>query len=62
MITFEEAIATVERGDKPSILLGNGFSRAWNNDIFNYANLLEAADFGHRDIEIHYQGVFRNLY
>lgn len=45
MISFDEAMATVEDGDKPSILLGNGFSRAWRNDIFNYANLLDAADF-----------------
>ena len=52
MITFEEAMATVETGDTPSLLLGNGFSRAWDNDIFNYANLLEAADFDAREIEI----------
>ena len=52
MISFDEAMATVEDGDKPSILLGNGFSRAWQNDIFNYANLLDAADFTEREVEI----------
>jgi len=52
MITFEEAIATVEEGEKPSVLLGNGFSRAWDDSIFNYANLLEAADFDAREAEI----------
>lgn len=52
MITFEDAMATVEDGDKPSLLMGNGFSRAWRNDIFDYANLLDAADFDNRDAEI----------
>lgn len=52
MITFDEAMASVEDGDKPSILLGNGFSRAWRDDIFNYENLLEAADFGGRETEV----------
>ncbi|GJL73382.1 MAG: hypothetical protein NMNS01_25810 [Nitrosomonas sp.] len=53
MITFSEALATVEDGAKPSLLLGNGFSRSWRNDIFNYANLLEAADFKDREPELH---------
>lgn len=52
VISFEEAMNSVEDGDKPSILMGNGFSRAWRNDIFNYANLLEAASFKDREIEI----------
>jgi hypothetical protein len=52
MISFDEAMARVEDGDKPSILLGNGFSRAWRNEIFNYANLLDAADFKDREVEI----------
>lgn len=42
----------VEVGGKPTLRLGNGFSRAWNNEIFNYESLLEAADFGDRDREI----------
>ena len=45
-------MATVEDGDKPSILLGNGFSRAWRNEVFNYANLLDVADFTDREAEI----------
>ncbi len=52
VLTFAEAMECVEEGGKPSLLLGNGFSRAWNNDIFRYASLLEAADFGDRDREI----------
>lgn len=52
LLTFNEAMERVEEGGKPSILLGNGFSRAWNNDIFNYHSLLEAADFGGRNREL----------
>ena len=52
MISFDEAMATVEDGDKPSILLGNGFSRAWRNEVFNYANLLNVATFTDRGAEI----------
>jgi len=52
MISFDEAMAMVEDGGKPSILLGNGFSRAWRNEVFNYANLLEVADFTDREDEI----------
>lgn len=52
MLTFAEAIGRVEEGGKPTVVLGNGFSRAWNNDIFNYANLLDAANFGERDQQI----------
>jgi hypothetical protein len=35
-------------GSGTSILLGNGFSQAWNPEIFSYENLLERADFGDR--------------
>lgn len=52
MLTFAEAIERVEVGGKPSLVTGNGFSRAWSNGIFNYASLLEAANFGERDNEI----------
>ncbi len=52
MISFLEAIqGPVARG-KPSILFGNGFSRAWNNKIFSYENLLGAADFGGRGSDL----------
>lgn len=56
MITFQEAFESIGTGTKPSILLGNGFSRSWRNDIFNYENLLAAADFQERDTKI------RNLF
>ena len=49
MLTFREAIESIDEGEKPSILLANGFSQAWDPDIFNYQNLLDAADFGDRE-------------
>ncbi len=49
LLTFEQAVARVEAGGRPALLMGNGFSRALRNDIFNYANLLDQADFGGRD-------------
>lgn len=49
MKTFQEALDSVDEDSKPSIVLANGFSQAWNAQIFNYENLLEAADFGDRD-------------
>lgn len=52
MQTFQEAMGSVDEDSKPSILLANGFSQAWNAQIFNYENLLEAADFGDRDAVI----------
>jgi len=49
MLTFEEAISSIDADEKPSILLANGFSQAWNPEIFNYSNLFNAADFGERE-------------
>ena len=49
MLTFQDAIKSINEGERPSILLANGFSQAWDSSIFNYANLLEAADFGERN-------------
>ncbi|MCE9686143.1 DUF4917 family protein [Shewanella sp. AS16] len=59
MLTFQEAIDTLDEDEKPSILLANGFSQAWDAAIFNYANLLEAADFGDRERVI--RPLFENL-
>jgi uncharacterized protein DUF4917 len=56
VLTFEEAIESMEEDETASILIANGFSQAWNAEIFNYANLLEAADFGERE------GVIRPLF
>lgn len=47
--TFEDAFNTLQPGDIPSILLANGFSQAWDHNIFNYQNLLQQANFGSRD-------------
>lgn len=49
MLTFDKAFTSLDKADSPAILLGNGFSQAWNAGIFNYANLLAIADFGPRD-------------
>jgi hypothetical protein len=49
LLTFEQALGRVDAGGRPSLLIGNGFSRAFRDDIFNYANLLERADFGPRE-------------
>lgn len=49
MQTFREAMDTIDEDSKPSIVLANGFSQAWDAKIFNYANLFEAANFGDRD-------------
>ncbi|KRB97284.1 DUF4917 family protein [Duganella sp. Root198D2] len=59
MLTYAEALERVGEGERPSVILGNGFSRAWRDDIFNYANLLDAANFGPRDDQI--RELFRRL-
>lgn len=59
MLTYNEALERLEEGERPSVILGNGFSRAWRNDIFNYANLVEAAKFGARDENI--RSLFQRL-
>lgn len=50
--TFEDTLAQLNEWERPAILLANGFSRAWNNRIFNYENLFEEAQFGERDQEL----------
>lgn len=45
MLSFAESWEQVGDSDA-SILLGNGFSQAWNPEIFSYENLFECADFG----------------
>lgn len=47
--TFEDKYRSIELESKPSILLANGFSQAWEHRIFNYQNLLQKANFGERD-------------
>lgn len=57
--TFEDAFDKLEPGEKPSILLANGFSQAWDRNIFNYQNLLQKASFGSRDTLI--KEIFNNF-
>lgn len=52
MLTFDEALSTLPSGPLPAVLLGNGFSQAWNASIFNYASLFQVASFGDRDVQI----------
>lgn len=59
MLTYQEALKSIDREERPSLLLGNGFSQAWNKETFNYANLLEKANFGPRDAII--KSLFANL-
>lgn len=46
LITFDQALARCSADVRPSLLLGNGFSRGWRDEIFNYSSLLQRADFG----------------
>ncbi|MBY7733047.1 DUF4917 family protein [Vibrio splendidus] len=50
--TFEAKLDSLEVEETPSVLLANGFSQAWNHNIFNYENLLQKAHFGARDRNI----------
>ncbi len=59
MKTFQEAINLLDEDEKNSIILANGFSQAWSPQIFNYSNLLVAADSGDRDSVI--RPLFENL-
>lgn len=52
MQTFDEVFATIPDGILPTILLGNGFSQAWDASIFNYASLFQVANFDDRDAQI----------
>jgi hypothetical protein len=52
MLTFDEAFAALVPDSEPAILLGNGFSQAWNAAIFNYASLLQVANFEDREDQI----------
>lgn len=59
MLKFQEAIESLDGDEKASILLANGFSQGWDAKIFNYANLLDAANFGGREKVI--RALFKNL-
>lgn len=50
--TYQQTVDALPEGVTPSILLGNGFSQAWNPNIFNYDNLLDRSNFGERDNQI----------
>lgn len=45
MKSYEDVQKELVGVASPALLVANGFSQAWNSDIFNYANLYEKADF-----------------
>jgi hypothetical protein len=45
LLTFEQALGKIPDGGRRHLLLGNGFSRAWDNNIFDYRALLKQDDF-----------------
>ena len=47
LMTFEEALKATE-GQRRSLLMGNGFSIAYDRSIFNYKALFDSADFSKR--------------
>ena len=59
MLTFQEALDILDEGEVPSIIIANGFSQSWKDDIFNYSNLYSQADFGGRGEVI--QSLFEQL-
>lgn len=58
METFAH-ILEITDGQNRQLLLGNGFSQAFSEQIFNYKNLLDSADFGSRSEKI--KKVFHEL-
>lgn len=58
MKTFSQVLEETDRGAR-NLLLGNGFSRSWNDNIFSYENLLDKSCFGNRDEAI--KGIFKKL-
>ncbi|NIF32585.1 DUF4917 family protein [Enterobacter sp. Cy-643] len=49
MLTFDNAYNHAVETGKPHLLMGNGFSQAWDATIFHYSNLYNSANFGYRD-------------
>lgn len=56
LFTFEELCQQTKAPKKRHALLGNGFSRAFDNELFAYKSLAQAADFG--DYSTHLQLLF----
>lgn len=52
MRTFQDALDSIEKGEPFSLLIANGFSQSWDHEVFNYVNLLEAADFSERERQL----------
>lgn len=59
MRTFLQALETLPDGEKPSLLMGNGFSQAWSSAIFNYRSILDNSNFGEHEELI--RGLFSEI-
>lgn len=57
--SFDSKYTQALENGEVSILLGNGFSQAWDSSIFNYKNLLSSASFGLRNTAI--KSIFSEL-
>lgn len=51
-LTFEQVINEASGGGPPAVLLGNGFSREWDEKRFCYESLLQDADLSERAYEV----------
>lgn len=57
--TYAEVLQELDRVANPALLVANGFSQAWDPAVFNYANLLDKADFGERSAVL--RGLFHHF-
>ena len=48
LLSFQKAVEQASQDRIPHLLLGNGFSRAYRDDIFSYGSLFENADLSPR--------------
>lgn len=46
---FNDLFKSIPKTSEINLLIGNGFSQAFDHKIFNYQNLYDKADFGDRD-------------
>ncbi|MEL5272847.1 DUF4917 family protein [Serratia marcescens] len=59
MRTFLQILEDLPNGEKPALLMGNGFSQAWSTKIFNYRSIFDNSDFGKHEALIN--KLFREL-
>jgi hypothetical protein len=52
VLSYKDALNQLKDDETRSILIANGFSQAWDANIFHYASLFESANFNTRTTEI----------